>query len=129
MAEFKLGRLRFVWKGTWTTGTAYVKDDIIKFGGASYVCLLGHTANANFNVDLTASRWTVMSQGQEWKTDPWGISTGYKIGDIVKYGGNTYIATLNHTSSATLNGGFYIDDTANNWDLFAAGATGSTGSS
>ena len=32
MAEFKLGRLRFVWQGQWTTGTAYVKDDIVRYG-------------------------------------------------------------------------------------------------
>jgi hypothetical protein len=121
MAEFKLGRLRFVWKGTWVTGTAYVKDDIIKYGGTSYVCVLGHTSNASFDVDLQATKWQVMSSGQQWVTAPWGISTVYKIGDIVKYGGNTYIATLNHTSSATLNGGFYIDNAANKWDLFAEG--------
>ena len=121
MAEFKLGRLRFVWKGTWTGTTPYVKDDIVKYGGISYVCVLGHTSNANFDVDLQASKWQVMSSGQQWVTNPWGISTVYKIGDIVKYGGNTYIATLNHTSSATLNGGFYTDNAANKWDLFAEG--------
>ena len=30
MAEFKLGRIRFIWKGDWVTGTTYYKDDIPK---------------------------------------------------------------------------------------------------
>ena len=98
MAEFKLGRLRFVWKGTWTTGTTYVKDDIVKYGGTAYVCVAGHTANASFNVDSLANRWVVMTGGQSWVSNPWGTSTTYKLNDLVKYGGNVYICTVNHTS-------------------------------
>ena len=122
MAEFKLGRLRFVWKGTWTNGAVYVKDDIVKYGGTTYVCVTGHTANASFNVDIVASRWVVMTSGQEWKTNPWSISTVYKTNDLVKYGGNVYISTANHTSSATVAGGFYLDETAGRWDLFSTGS-------
>lgn len=33
MAEFKLGRIRFVWKADWATSTTYYKDDVIRFGG------------------------------------------------------------------------------------------------
>jgi len=121
MAEFKLGRLRFVWKGTWTTGTTYVKDDVVKYGGTSYVCTSGHVANANFNVDSTASRWQVMTGGQAWVSNPWGISTVYKLNDLVKYGGNVYICTVNHTSSASATGGFYTDETAGKWNLFVPG--------
>jgi hypothetical protein len=121
MAEFKLGRLRFVWKGTWASTTPYVKDDIVRYGGTSFVCVSGHTAAADFNTDFTGSRWQKMAVGLEWKTDPWTTSILYKEGDIVRYGGKVYICTANHTSSATLNGGFYLDETANRWDLLADG--------
>jgi len=50
MADFKLGRLKFVWKGEWTTTTAYVKDDVVRYGSSSYVCIDAHTSstwNAN----------------------------------------------------------------------------------
>jgi hypothetical protein len=30
MAEFKLGRIRFVWKNTWTPSTTYYIDDVIR---------------------------------------------------------------------------------------------------
>jgi hypothetical protein len=121
MAEFKLGRLRFVWKGTWTTGTAYVKDDIVKYGGSTFVCVQGHIANANFDVDLTATKWTVMSQGQEWKTAPWTTGIVYKVGDIVKNGGIAYIAVENHTASTEENTGFYDDLDEGYWNIYSEG--------
>lgn len=101
MAEFKLGRLKFVWKGPWVTSTVYVKDDIIRNGGRSYVCLLGHTANANFYTDESASRWEVMTDGQEWRGD-WTPSTYYKLNDLVKNSGVIYLCDTPHTSGAYL---------------------------
>jgi hypothetical protein len=86
MAEFKLGRLRFVWQGSWITSHAYVKDDIVKYGGRTYVCLVGHTSGA-FYSDLTAAtpKWTVMSDGVSW-AGSWAPSTVYKENDIIKFG-------------------------------------------
>ena len=51
MAEFKLGRIRFVWKGAWYTGTIYSVDDVVRYGGRTYICVVNHTANASFQVD------------------------------------------------------------------------------
>ena len=176
MAEFKLGRLRFVWKGAWVTGTAYVKDDVIRYGGNSYVCLTGHTAAANFYTDVDTTKWSLMTSGQnwagvwttgggtyynerdivryggktyicldghapaadfytdvdankwilfadglQWKTLPWQISTLYKEGDIVRYGGRTYVCIDGHTSLGTLAGGFYTDLTSAKWQQFTDG--------
>lgn len=94
MAEFKLGRLRFVWKGDWYdngAGTAYVKDDIVRYGGKSYVCVVGHSASADFYTDFDTAKWELMSNGQEWKTNPWTENTLYKESDLVRYGGRVYI--------------------------------------
>jgi hypothetical protein len=122
MAEFKLGRLRFVWKNTWSSSATYVKDDIVRYGGMAFVCVLGHEADNDFNVDLLASRWQKMSVGQEWKTSPWTAEALYKEGDIVKYGGNIYISVENHTANSTQNGGFYTDKTSNGyWNLLVDG--------
>lgn len=176
MAEFKLGRLRFVWKGAWATSTIYVKDDVIRYGGNSYVCLTGHAAAANFYTDVDTAKWSLMNSGQnwagqwttggaafynendivsyggktyicldghapaadfytdadankwilfadgvQWKTLPWQISNLYKEGDIVRYGGKTYICINGHTSSNTLANGFYTDLSNLNWQQFADG--------
>ena len=53
MAEFKLGRIRFIWKGDWASTTAFLKDDVIRYGGRTYVCVSGHTSTTNFYNDLT----------------------------------------------------------------------------
>ncbi len=119
MAEFKLGRLRFVWKNVWTTGTAYVKDDVVKYGGSAFVCIAAHTANSNFDTDLTGNKWQKMSAGVDFKNSPWSPSTVYKENDIVKYGGKLYIALSNHTSNSLLNGGFYLDSAR--WTLLSDG--------
>ena len=48
MAEFKLERFKYDWKGDWTTGTAYRRDDVIRVNGKSYVCIITHVASAAF---------------------------------------------------------------------------------
>ena len=47
MADFRLGRLKFNWRGDWVASTAYVIDDIVKFGANSYVCIINHTSVGN----------------------------------------------------------------------------------
>ena len=104
MAEFKLGRLRFAWKDVWATSTDYVKDDIVRYGGKSYVCVGAHTSSANasggFELALTAGKWDLMTDGQAYAST-WTTNTFYKVNDIVRYGGRSYIAITSHTSAAT----------------------------
>ena len=120
MAEFKLGRIRFVWKDAWVTGTSYYRDDVVRFGGRVYICVTGHTASANFftDFDVNPSKWNLVSDGQSWKDD-WAISTSYIINDIVKYGANLYICKTVHTSNSSATAGLEAD--ISNWDLFGAG--------
>ena len=120
MAEFKLGRLKFTWKGVWTAGTAYLRDDIVRKGGRAYVCIAGHTSST-FEIDYTALRWDLITDGQQWVSTPWSVSTVYNQGDIVRYGGRVYITPVNHTSSSTVAGGFYTDEDAGKWNLFTEG--------
>ena len=102
MAEFKLGRIRFIWKGDWSLSTVYYKDDIVRNGGNTYVCIAGHTAPALFTTN-ESTYWNKISDGIEWKNN-WVADTYYKVNDIVKYGGYLYIANAAHTSSNTANG-------------------------
>jgi hypothetical protein len=55
MAEFKLGRIKFVWQGAWTASQAYTPDDLITIGGQVYICVTAHTAAALFSTDLTSA--------------------------------------------------------------------------
>ena len=114
MADFKLGRLKFVWKGAWSGSTAYVKDDIVSYGGNAFVAEEAFTSNSNFYTDLDAGRWTKIAGGTEWKGN-WQSSTFYKVDDLVKWGGNVYRSNTGHTSQSSLQ-----DDIAK-WDLYAKG--------
>jgi len=120
MAEFKLGRLKFVWKGDWVTGTVYVKDDVVKYTSKTYICVVGHTAAADFNTDLNVvpAKWEVVSDGQRWRSD-WATTTAYDEGDLVKYGGNVYLCTNAHTSAATSSSG--LEANTSDWTTFAEG--------
>ena len=43
MADFVLGKIKFVWKGAWATATAYTVDDVVKYGGKSFICKTNNT--------------------------------------------------------------------------------------
>lgn len=101
MAEFKLGRLKFVWKGAWASAATYVKDDIVRNGGKTYVCVQGHVADGNFYLDLdTNEYWELMSDGFAWRS-VWTAFSYYKLNDIVSFGGGTYVCTTPHTATST----------------------------
>jgi len=120
MAEFKLGRIKFVWKNSWSTSTVYYVDDVIRYGGNTYICVVGHTSAADFDTDLSNSptKWNKMSSGQEWKGD-WNTSQLYKEGDLVVYGGNVFVCVDNHTSAATAASG--LEANSASWNTFAEG--------
>lgn len=128
MAEFKLGRIKFVWQGDWVTGTTYYKDDIVRYGGKTYLCVVGHVANADFYVDSNniPTRWNQVSDGQEWKGS-WSINTYYKENDIVSYGGFLYICNTGHQSASTIDQGLEglgrvtpgVNADLAKWDIYA----------
>ena len=123
MAEFKLGRIRFVWKGDWTAANVYYQDDVVAFGGKTYICVTGHESDADFftDLDIVPSKWNLVSEGQTWK-GAWAVSTNYVYGDIVSYGARLYIANTIHTSATTAvdaSDGLEVD--LAKWDAFAEG--------
>ena len=123
MADFRLGRLKFNWRGDWQVATAYVIDDIVKFGANTYVCISNHTSVSNESMwyGNDAARWQLHTEGLFNKGD-WAPSTFYKLNDLVKYGNDIYRVVVPHTSSGTFNepnfisyvNGLKFEDT---WDL------------
>ena len=110
MAEFKLSRIRFNWKGSWSGGQDYIVDDMVEYIGYTYVCLRTHSAGSFTNdlagTDVTPAKpkWKKQSEGVTW-TGVWTVSTDYGVGNIVKYGASIYQCTEGHTSAATFSSG------------------------
>ena len=103
MADFVLGRLKFKWRGDWAVSTAYLIDDIAKYGGNTYVAITNHTSqssSAGFYTDLSASKWQLHSEGLFFKGN-WAFNTHYKLNDVVKYGGRQQRCTTQHTSASS----------------------------
>ena len=96
--EFKIGRLRYTWRGEWNSGITYNRDAVVQYNGKMYICLEPHTAQVNFYNDLefvtvqgaSTPRWLLTIDGRIWKDD-WLPNTFYSVGNIVKYGGIVYI--------------------------------------
>jgi hypothetical protein len=122
MAEFKLGRIRFVWKGEWNTGTPYLIDDVVSNGGKSYICVVNHTASSVFNTDLDfiPSKWNIVADGTSWTGD-WLPSTYYSPGQVVKYGATVYICKTGHTSATYVAPTYLgLEQDLNKWEIFAS---------
>ncbi len=103
MAEFRLGRLKFNWRGDWQFSTAYVIDDIIKYGANTYVCKKNHTSadsETSFYSQDIADNWTLHTEGLSQKGN-WNPNQWYKINDVYKYGNTLYRVTAGHTSSGS----------------------------
>ena len=87
MAEFRLGRLKFNWRGNWAASTDYVIDDIVKFGANTYVCTTNHTSVSNeqqwYGTDL--SNWSLHTEGITNRGE-WQSGVYYKENDVIKYG-------------------------------------------
>jgi len=119
MAEIILGRLKFKWQGDWTASTAYIKDDIVRYGANTYVATENHTSGTDFYADLTLNKWNLMNSGFDWKGD-WSTGAGYfnfKVNDVVKYGANLYVCLVGHTAGNI----FETDLNASRWQLMTTG--------
>ena len=106
MADFKLGRIKFKWRGNWATSTAFLIDDVVKYGGNNYVCIKNHTSPNNENLFYTSPEtftnlWSLQSESLFFK-GAYANATWYKLNDLVTYGQRKYRVTTAHTSSSTV---------------------------
>ena len=120
MAEFKISRIRYTWRNTWGNGTAYNRDDVIRYGGSTWICQRQHTAStfaadqsylANPGDSAASPAWLKMTDGYAWR-GVWSASTLYNPGDISLYGGVIYLCVVSHTSITT----FASND--DNWTVY-----------
>jgi hypothetical protein len=123
MSEFKINQFRYTWKGNWSTSTAYSRDDVVRYGANSYVCVVTHNSDADFYNDLNyvesgesapTPRWVLMTQGGfAWRSQ-WDSGLKYNLGDVVSYGGNLYVCVDDHTSDSI------FDNDLSNWEIYAS---------
>jgi len=123
MAEFKISRIRYTWRGAWTNSISYNRDDVVQYGGSSWICVRQHTASAFLtdqeflanlgDTDFTPA-WIKMTDGYRFQ-ESWAATTVYAAGDIVINGGNLWLCVNDYTSSGN------FDDGISNWTLYISG--------
>jgi hypothetical protein len=114
------------YKTTWTSGTRYKINDVVKEGAELFIC----TA-ANQDVTFTPGHWSLYMPGSELAST-WVISTTYQQGDIVLYGGYSYISntsnnignnpTTDTTDWTIVTSGFTISGEWNNTTTYPVGS-------
>jgi hypothetical protein len=124
MAEFKISRFRYTWRGNWSASSVeYIKDDVIYYRGSAWVCIRAHTSDV-FNSAQTyipagntnpSPGWVKMSEGRQFLGD-WTNGIRYDPGVLVYSGGNAYLCLSSHESSANFNSDL------SNWEIFAVGS-------
>ncbi len=100
----------FAYKSNWVGSYRYYPNDIVKDGANLWVCLNEHFSQA-YRV-LDDSNWQFFVPGFQYK-DVYTEGVRYKFNDIVKYGGNLYLAKVEHVATDTFNPA--------NYDLFLKG--------
>ena len=109
MAEFRISRIRYTWRNAWATTTAYNRDDVIRYGGSTWICQRQHTASvfatdqtylANAGDSAPTPAWLKMTDGYAWR-GPWTTPTLYNPGDLALQGGVIYLCVTSNTSQAT----------------------------
>ena len=103
MADFRLGRLKFNWRGDWAPSTEYVIDDIVKFGANTYVATTNHTSAASETTwyDTDLSYWSLHAEGIR-NVGSYSAGTFYKVNDVVKFGNTQYRVTAGIGTTAGL---------------------------
>lgn len=125
MAEFKISRFRYTWRGQWVAGdsTTYNKDDVVLYQGRAWVCIRQHAPSV-FDNDLTytapedtlpSPAWVKMTDGQKFLGN-WAQSTYYDPGVLVIAGGNLWQCVGAHQSTTN------FSDNILDWEVFASGS-------
>lgn len=100
------------WKDNWASQQIYIEGSIVKFNGYLYKCVISHQSTSSLTDDI--SKWSIFAITSKWK-NIWTVNTSYVLGDIVLYGGNTYICSVSHTSAATAAAGLELNQS--NWNI------------
>lgn len=107
MADFRIGRLKFNFRGAWQPSTAYEIDDIVNIGGNSYVATANHTSVALINnwystdgLGAGTPKWAIHLEGVR-SVGSWTAAVYYNLNDVVKFGNTLYRCTVPHLSAGS----------------------------
>ena len=105
------------YKVTWTPGTRYKLNDVVKYGGGLWKCITAHSAGTE-SLRSDQVYWEEWVPGLQYEAE-WDTLVEYNKGDIVKYGGYTYTALTNNKGSIPSTN-LLLQDTGD-WEILRRG--------
>lgn len=90
MAQIDLGKLKFQWKGLWTTSTAYEVDDVVHYDGSTYVVVTDVPATNTTNPGSNSS-FELMARGLKFR-GAYVASNTYLHNEVVTHNGASWIS-------------------------------------
>lgn len=123
MAEFRITRFRYTWKGNWSASSVtYYKDDVVFYQGSAWVCIRQHVSGVFDDAQTyipagntdAAPAWVKTADGRKF-LGSWTANTRYDPGVLVVNGGNLYLCLISHQSSTNFN------TNADKFEIFATG--------
>jgi alpha-tubulin suppressor-like RCC1 family protein len=139
MPGLNVANLKFNWRGQWTSGQRYYKNDLAQWNGATYVCLQDTPDEFELAMDVSVNTnnyrmatpefyyvdkrpdnltyWRLVLRGSVFKRG-WAPHKIYQIGDVVRYGGDLYMYTgspgFGATATANVSNGQVVSITVTN---------------
>ena len=85
----------------WLDSSIYQPGDIVLYGGYLYQCLTINNLNnkPSFNAEDSTDNWVIVSQAYD-VSGSWNSADEYRIGSVVTYGGDLYVALADSTNIA-----------------------------
>ena len=91
---------------SWSSSTTYQIGDVVTYGGYSYIAKRNNS-NSNPSTGLNATLdWQVYTTGFNFNGD-WVSTKSYKVGDVVRLGGYTYLALTDNTDKIPPNNAYW----------------------
>jgi len=84
-----LGKIRFDFQGVYSASATYEKNDVVKYGGSTYVYINSNQTSGN--VPSNTTYWSKMVEGIQFE-NTYSASTQYQTNDVVIYGSQTFVA-------------------------------------
>jgi len=77
----------------WTEDAIYQPGDIVLYGGYLYQSKIINNVNLtpSYNADDSSDAWELISKAFDM-TGPWDANTEYKVGSVITYGSDLYVA-------------------------------------
>jgi hypothetical protein len=92
----------FEFMNSYNSSNSYVVGDLVTYGGYTYACIQNNSSGSPQTPSTATAYWQVYTTGFNFRND-YSVSASptYKVGDVVRLGGYTYLAILDNASNLT----------------------------